>query len=56
MLSGAGPFGFEGRSSDGSGGEDDGPMVVPTKGSHIIVDPFPGASKNAIYVEARKDG
>jgi glycerol-3-phosphate dehydrogenase len=31
-------------------------MIGGTKGSHIIVDPFPGAPKNAIYVEARKDG
>src|SRR5215212_672950 len=28
-----------------------------TKGSHLIVDPFPGAPKEeALYVEARKDG
>ncbi|MGH3146056.1 MAG: glycerol-3-phosphate dehydrogenase/oxidase, partial [Rubrobacter sp.] len=28
-----------------------------TKGSHLIVDPFPGAPKGeALYVEARKDG
>ncbi len=32
-------------------------MIGGTKGSHIIVDPFPGAPKNeALYVEARKDG
>ena len=27
-----------------------------TKGSHIVVRPFPGAPKDAIYVEARQDG
>ena len=34
-----------------------GRMVGGTKGSHLIVDPFPGAPKNeALYVEARRDG
>jgi glycerol-3-phosphate dehydrogenase len=34
-----------------------GRMIGGTKGSHLIVDPFPGAPKNeALYVEARKDG
>lgn len=27
-----------------------------TKGSHIIVDPFPGAPEGALYVEAKSDG
>ncbi|MCA9835056.1 MAG: glycerol-3-phosphate dehydrogenase/oxidase [Thermomicrobiales bacterium] len=27
-----------------------------TKGSHIVVEPFPGAPKDAIYIEARQDG
>ncbi len=27
-----------------------------TKGSHIIVDPFPGAPQSALYVEAKSDG
>ncbi|MCO5216926.1 MAG: glycerol-3-phosphate dehydrogenase/oxidase [Thermomicrobiales bacterium] len=27
-----------------------------TKGSHIIVEPFPGAPKDALYIEARQDG
>jgi glycerol-3-phosphate dehydrogenase len=31
-------------------------MIGGTKGSHLIVDPFPGAPKTALYVEARKDG
>ncbi len=32
-------------------------MIGGTKGSHLVVDPFPGAPKNeALYVEARKDG
>lgn len=52
VLSGSGSFGFE------TGGTDDEKqrMIGGTKGSHIVVDPFPGAPKNAIYVEARKDG
>jgi glycerol-3-phosphate dehydrogenase len=31
-------------------------LIGGTKGSHIIVAPFPGASANAIYLEARSDG
>jgi glycerol-3-phosphate dehydrogenase len=31
-------------------------MIGGTKGSHIIVDPFPGAPRTALYVEAREDG
>lgn len=35
----------------------EGRMIGGTKGSHLIVDPFPGAPKNeALYVEARRDG
>lgn len=31
-------------------------MIGGTKGSHLIVDAFPGAPETAMYVEARKDG
>jgi glycerol-3-phosphate dehydrogenase len=31
-------------------------LIGGTKGSHIVVAPFPGAPENAIYVEARSDG
>ena len=31
-------------------------MIGGTKGSHIIVDSFPGAPEEALYVEARRDG
>ncbi len=31
-------------------------MVGGTKGSHIIVQPFPGAPNEALYVEARSNG
>jgi glycerol-3-phosphate dehydrogenase len=31
-------------------------MIGGTKGSHLIVDPFPGAPETALYVESRKDG
>jgi glycerol-3-phosphate dehydrogenase len=50
-----GAFGFTGDPSAGRS-DDTGRMIGGTKGSHLIVDPFPGAPKNAIYVEARKDG
>jgi glycerol-3-phosphate dehydrogenase len=31
-------------------------LIGGTKGSHIIVDPFPQAPNNALYVEAKEDG
>ena len=38
-------------------GENSGRFMGGTKGSHLIVDPFPGAPKGeALYIEARKDG
>jgi glycerol-3-phosphate dehydrogenase len=37
--------------------ENDERFIGGTKGSHLIVDPFPGAPRDeALYVEARKDG
>jgi glycerol-3-phosphate dehydrogenase len=37
--------------------ENDARFMGGTKGSHLIVDPFPGAPEGeALYVEARKDG
>jgi glycerol-3-phosphate dehydrogenase len=57
VLGGAGSFGTEEGSPNGSAGqEEQGRMIGPTKGSHLVVDPFPGAPKSALYVEARKDG
>ena len=31
-------------------------MIGGTKGSHLVVDPFPGAPETALYVEAQEDG
>jgi glycerol-3-phosphate dehydrogenase len=31
-------------------------LIGGTKGSHIVVDPFPGAPDVAVYAEARRDG
>jgi glycerol-3-phosphate dehydrogenase len=31
-------------------------LIGGSKGSHIIVDPFPGAPRDAIYAESRQDG
>lgn len=31
-------------------------MICGTKGSHLVVDQFPGAPANALYVEAHADG
>jgi glycerol-3-phosphate dehydrogenase len=32
------------------------PMIGGTRGSHIVVDRFPGAPRSAVYAEARRDG
>jgi len=31
-------------------------LVGGTKGSHIVVDPFPGGPRDVLYIEARQDG
>jgi glycerol-3-phosphate dehydrogenase len=51
VLSGASSFGI-GESQEGEPDQ----MIGGTKGSHLIVDPFPGAPHDALYVEARRDG
>ncbi|MGI8649405.1 MAG: glycerol-3-phosphate dehydrogenase/oxidase, partial [Rubrobacter sp.] len=53
ILGGSGSVSLEAGSENPG---DDGRMIGGTKGSHIVVDEFPGAPKTAIYVEARKDG
>lgn len=53
VLGGSGSVSLEAGSENPG---DDGRMIGGTKGSHIVVDEFPGAPKTAIYVEARKDG
>ena len=52
VLAGSGTFGMDPEESK----EDEGKMIGGTKGSHLIVDPFPGAPADALYVEARRDG
>src|ERR687894_1775402 len=54
VLSGAGSFGID-DAPEGADGERE-QMIGGTKGSHIVVDPFPGAPGDALYVEARRDG
>jgi glycerol-3-phosphate dehydrogenase len=54
VLSEAGEFGID-EAPEGESGHPD-QMIGGTKGSHLIVDPFPGAPRDALYVEARKDG
>ncbi len=40
-----------------AGGPVEGPRLIGgTKGSHFVVDPFPGAPSDALYYEARSDG
>lgn len=31
------------------------PLIGPTKGSHVVVDPFPGAPPTCVFFEARAD-
>src|SRR5215207_5832838 len=52
VLSGAGEVGIE----EAQEGEEADQMIGGTKGSHLIVDHFPGAPRDALYVEARRDG
>ena len=52
VLAGSGTFGVDPEESK----EDEGKMIGGTKGSHLIVDAFPGAPQDALYVEARADG
>ncbi|MBA2376057.1 MAG: glycerol-3-phosphate dehydrogenase [Rubrobacter sp.] len=53
----AGPWVDEVLGGSAFGFTDGGRMIGGTKGSHIVVDPFPGAPKDeALYIEARKDG
>ncbi len=33
-----------------------GPLIGGTKGSHLVVEPFPGAPREAVYSEAVEDG
>src|SRR4028119_1217631 len=54
VLSGAGSFGIDDAPEAESGEREQ--MIGGTKGSHLIVDPFPGAPQDALYVEARADG
>lgn len=51
VLRGSGASGFAASPEEGTG-----QMIGGTKGSHLIVDPFPGAPRDALYVEARRDG
>ncbi|CAA9549030.1 MAG: Glycerol-3-phosphate dehydrogenase [uncultured Thermomicrobiales bacterium] len=37
-------------------GEEPERLIGGTKGSHIIVEPFPGAPADALYIEAKQDG
>jgi glycerol-3-phosphate dehydrogenase len=54
VINVAGPWVDEvlGRSN----GEQQPSLIGGSKGSHIVVDPFPGAPRDALYAEARQDG
>jgi glycerol-3-phosphate dehydrogenase len=40
----------------GGATEGGGPLIGGTKGSHLVVEPFPGAPREAVYAEAVGDG
>ena len=52
VINAAGPWVDQILNSEGSSSER---LIGGTKGSHIIVGPFPGAPSRAIYVEAQAD-
>ena len=54
ILGGSGAFGFDDAPERAE--DHDGQMIGGTKGSHLVVDHFPGAPTDALYVEAREDG
>jgi glycerol-3-phosphate dehydrogenase len=45
-----------GDQADGTPGRPPRRLIGGTKGSHIVVDPFSGAPRDALYIEARRDG
>ena len=45
-----------GDRADADGEQSAQRLIGGTKGSHIVVDPFPGAPRDALYIEARRDG
>ncbi|MDJ0724485.1 MAG: glycerol-3-phosphate dehydrogenase [Prochloraceae cyanobacterium] len=47
---------IEATKADSSKAIVHGKKMGPTKGSHIVVDPFPGAPESGLYVEAKSDG
>ena len=53
VVNAAGPWVDEVLGEGNAGGEQ---LIGGTKGSHLIVAPFPGAPATAIYVEAETDG
>ena len=51
----AGPWVDEVLASAGLGSGQE-QLLGVTKGTHIVVEPFPGAPSDALYIEARSDG
>jgi glycerol-3-phosphate dehydrogenase len=52
----AGPWVDAVLAAAGVEGADSPPLLGVTKGTHIVVEPFPGAPSDAMYIEARSDG
>jgi len=56
VINVAGPWVDAVLAAAGIEGADMPPLLGVTKGTHIVVEPFPGAPADAMYVEARSDG
>lgn len=52
----AGPWVDEVLQAAGIEGAGTPPLLGVTKGTHIVVEPFPGAPADAMYIEAKSDG
>jgi glycerol-3-phosphate dehydrogenase len=56
VINVAGPWVDAVLAAAGIEGADTPPLLGVTKGTHIVVEPFPGAPTDAMYIEARSDG
>ena len=54
VINAAGPWVDAVLRETGSGSSEQ--LIGGTKGSHLIVDPFPGAPSDVVYYESQKDG
>lgn len=56
VVNASGPWVDELLADVAPGRAGSGPLIGGTKGSHLVVEPFPGAPREAVYAEAHGDG